>query len=63
MKNREVFGLQGAFQNVSLQNNKEVIFIDKNNILPGQWVRLITGQSARALAYVRSIVGSALECM
>ena len=46
MKNREVSGLQGASQNVGLQNNKEVLFIDKNNVLPGQWVRLSTSLCA-----------------
>jgi hypothetical protein len=35
MKNREVFGLQGASQNVGLQNIQEVLFIDKTNVLTG----------------------------
>jgi DNA repair protein RadC len=63
MKNREVSSLQDVSQNIGLQNNKEVLFIDKNNVLLGQWVCSIVGQYTRALAYVRSIAGSALECM
>ena len=34
MKNRKVFGLQGASQNVGLHKMKEVLFIGKN-VLPG----------------------------
>jgi hypothetical protein len=35
MKNREVSNLQGASQNVSLTKIQEVLFIEKNNVLPG----------------------------
>ena len=53
MQNREDFGLQCASQHVGLQNNKQVLFIDKNNVLPSQWVRSIAGQCAQAQVYVR----------
>ena len=37
MKNREVYGLQGASQNVGLQKLQEVLFISNFNLLPSQW--------------------------
>ena len=40
---QRVSGLKGASQNVSLQINKEVLFIDKINVLLVTWVRSIAG--------------------
>jgi hypothetical protein len=35
MKNREVSGLKGVFQNVGLHKIQEVLFIRKTNVLLG----------------------------
>jgi hypothetical protein len=38
MKNKEVFGLQGASQNVGSTKYIRVLFIDKTKVLPGHVV-------------------------
>ena len=50
MKNKEVFGLKGASQNVGLQKMRNGSIYNKNNVLPVIWVRSIAGQCARAQA-------------
>jgi hypothetical protein len=57
----ESFGSWKAPPNVGLQKYIRVLFIDKNNVLPGQWVHSITPQCTRSQAYVCSITRSALK--
>jgi hypothetical protein len=61
MKNKEVFGLQGASQNVGYKNIQEVLFIGKTNVLPGHVGVLDRSKCTQAQAYVRLIAASVLE--